>query len=301
MSLCLLAGRAVGALVLATLLPLPQHPALGRGPASVPLEQPLLARGGGFGGGGFGGGGGGGGFGRGDGGFGAGRSGFQDGYGAGGFNRGASKPSGGWAHAVDDRAPAPSLDGGWQRPNGGNGSWADRDSGWKGGNTGSGWRGGDGDGNRTATVNSNWNRNVNGNSVNVSPGWVRPGWGYARPWAVGWYGGFAEPAWGWWGPSAALWGVSTLATAAVINDAVSTAINDSVTTIVVPNSGYQLFFGTVLPSGSQGVTFMVVAGGVPYNLSADCVLGTIDGLNPSDLGQAELLNAACQVAFGVVT
>jgi hypothetical protein len=278
-------GRA-GLLLLATLLPLAQLPALAAGAAPAPpsLESGLLARGGGFGGGGFGGGGfGGGGFGRGDGGFGGGRSGLQDGGGDGGFNRGAARPSGGWANSVDDRAPAPSLDGGWHRSGSAAGSWADRGA------------------NRTATVSSSWNRDVNVNAINVSPGWARPGWGYARPWNVGWYGGFGAPVWGWLGPSAALWGVSTLATAAVINDAVSSAINDSVTTIVVPNSGYQLLFGTVLPSGSQGVTFVVVAGGVPYSLSADCVVGTINGLNPSDLAQAELLNAACQVAFGAVT
>jgi len=90
MSLCLLAGRAVGALVLATLLPLPQRPALalGRGPASVPLEQPLLARGGGFGGGGFGGGGGGGMRGGGD-------SGGGRGAASGGGSRGESRGGGG--------------------------------------------------------------------------------------------------------------------------------------------------------------------------------------------------------------
>jgi hypothetical protein len=156
--------------------------------------------------------------------------------------------------------------------------------------------------NRNVDINRNvdWNRQVNIGDVNLRPGWARPGWGYARPWNTGWYGLYA-PAWGWWDASASLWGVSTLATAAVINTSVTVAINDNDTTILVPNSGYQLLYGTVLPSGSQAITFVTVADGVPYSLNADCVLGTINGLNPSTLGQAELLNAACQVAYGAVT
>jgi len=135
--------------------------------------------------------------------------------------------------------------------------------------------------------------------VNLSPGWARPGWGYARPWSYGWYGGWATPAWGWWGASAALWGVSTLATAAVINAAVDTAVASNTTYIVVPQTNYQLLFGTVQPVGSQGVSFLVQADdGSTYNLSADCNAGTIDGVAPNSAAQAELLNAACQVAYG---
>ena len=66
-------------------------------------------------------------------------------------------------------------------------------------------------------------------------------------------------------------------------------------------TAYQLLYGTVQPSGSQGVTFVVEANGVPYSLSADCGLGTINGANPSTAAQAELLNAACQVAYGAVS
>jgi hypothetical protein len=73
-------------------------------------------------------------------------------------------------------------------------------------------------------VNRNWNRNVDINRVNLYPGWARPGWGVARPWNYGWYGGWATPTWGWWGARAAAWGVATLATAAIINDAVDDAV-----------------------------------------------------------------------------
>jgi hypothetical protein len=148
-------------------------------------------------------------------------------------------------------------------------------------------------------VNSNWSRNWNVNNVNLSPGWARPGWGYARPWGTGWYGGWATPGWGWWGANAALWGISTLASAAVINAAVDAAVSSNTTYIVVPQTNYQLLFGTVQPVGSQGVTFLVQADdGSTYNLTADCNAGTIDGVAPNSAAQAELLNAACQVAYG---
>ena len=151
-------------------------------------------------------------------------------------------------------------------------------------------------------VNSNWSRNWNVNNVNLSPGWARPGWGYARPWGTGWYGGWATPGWGWWGANAALWGISTLASAAVINAAGDTAVSSNTTYIVVPQTNYQLLFGTVQPVGSQGVSFLVQAdNGSTYNLTADCNAGTIDGVAPNSAAQAELLNAACQVAYGTAS
>jgi hypothetical protein len=317
------------ALALVLVLPLPQlaaqaalnldrtaEQAIDRARADQALQ---LARGGGGGGGrggGFGGGGGAGG----------GRSGFQGSGGAGGFSRGSTRPSGGWAGSVGDRAPSPGLGQGGDRSSFSGNRSGQLNSGDRS-FTGSGSlntnRGVDGsrnlnvDGNRNlnvdgsrnlngqrnwnATVNSNWNRDVNINNVNLSPGWARPGWGYARPWGTGWYGGWATPAWGWWGASAAAWGLASLTTAAVINAAVNDAVSSNATYIVVPNTAYQLLYGTVQPSGSQGVTFVVEANGVPYSLSADCGVGTLNGVNPSTAAQAELLNAACQVAYGAVS
>ena len=149
-------------------------------------------------------------------------------------------------------------------------------------------------------VNRNWNRNVNLNNVNLYPGWARPGWGVARPWAYGWYGGWATPTWGWWGARAAAWGVATLATAAIINDAVDDAVNAHNSYIVVPNTNYQLLYGTVQPSSSDSVSFVVQANGNDYQLTANCNQGTINGQEPSNASEAELLNAACQVAYGSV-
>jgi hypothetical protein len=155
-------------------------------------------------------------------------------------------------------------------------------------------------GNRNVNVNVNrsWNRQVNINTVNLRPGWARPGWGVARPWNWGWYGGWSQPPWGWWAANAALWGIASLATAAMINNAVNNAISTNVSYIVVPNSGYQLQFGSVQPSGEATVSFVATANGTSYQLSADCNAGLLNGLPPASQPEAELLNAACQVAFG---
>jgi len=104
--------------------------------------------------------------------------------------------------------------------------------------------------------------------VNLYPGWARAGWGLARPWNTGWYGGWSTPSWGWWGARAAAWGIGTLATAAIINDAVDDAIDDQVSYIVVPNSNYQLLYGTVTPAGGSSVTFDVTDNGTSYRLTA---------------------------------
>jgi hypothetical protein len=151
---------------------------------------------------------------------------------------------------------------------------------------------------RNVDINPNWDRRVDLNNVNVRPGWARPGWGVARPWNYGWYGGWSTPTWGWWGARAAAWGVGTLATAAIINDAVNNAVDNNTTYIVVPNSNYQLLFGSVQPSGTSAISFAVTDGGSTYQLTADCQSGLLSGQEPQSAAEAELLNAACQVAFG---
>ena len=132
------------------------------------------------------------------------------------------------------------------------------------------------------------------------PGWARPGWGYARPWNYGWYGGWATPSWNWWGPRAAAWGIASLTTAAVINAAVNEAVNDHVSYIVIPNSNYQLMYGTVAPGGTDVVNFEVFMGDTPITMRADCRRGTLNGNTPNTRGEAELMHAACQVAYGNV-
>ena len=114
----------------------------------------------------------------------------------------------------------------------------------------------------------------------------------------GWYGGWSTPPWGWWGVRSAAWGLRTLASAAVINNAVNDAIAASQTTIVVPDTTYQLYFNSVQTSGDQVVYFVVSDGVESRQISADCSSGTLAGQEPADASEAQLLNAACQVAFG---
>ncbi|MFN6133924.1 MAG: hypothetical protein ACK46L_13665 [Synechococcaceae cyanobacterium] len=262
---------------------------------------------GGGGGGMRGGGGGGGGFSgsgmRGGGGVsGGGLSRPQTGFGGGGgFSRGDLTPAGGFSQGDRlNRVGNPSLNRPATRPalsqpgigvggGGGLGSGVGRSDRVVSGS----WSG-----TRNVSVNPSWNRQVNINAVNRYPGWNRPGWGVARPWNWGWYGVAARPAWGWWGTNAAAWGITSLATAAVINNAVNNAINANTTTIVVPNSAYQLEFGTVQPTGETSVSFVATADGSSYQLTADCNAGLLNGLPPASAAEAELLNAACQVAFG---
>ena len=129
------------------------------------------------------------------------------------------------------------------------------------------------------------------------PGWVRPGWGLARPWRTGWYGSWSRPPWGWWGGRSLAWGVGSLATTAAIASAVNAAIEASQPTIVVADSGYNLHYPTVAPSGEQSVRFTASTGEQTFEATADCDAGTLNGREPTSAAQAELVNAACQVAF----
>ncbi len=255
--------------------------------------------GGGVSGGGFSGGGFSGGSGASRGGAGRAQTGFQP---AGtGLDRGSGRPTGGWSNQVANPQARPSLD----RPAASPGGWsgtsqtpASRPAG--GPRPGPGGGPGAGPANRPAPrpVGRTWTHPVNINSINVHPGWARPGWGLARPWTTGWYGGWSTPPWGWWGARAALWGIGSLASAAAINNAVNQAIDAQTTTIVVPQSDYQLLYGSVQPSGNGTIRFAVNANGSTYQLTADCNAGLLNGVDPASAAEAQLLNAACQVAFG---
>ena len=96
----------------------------------------------------------------------------------------------------------------------------------------------------------------------------------------------------------AAWGLRTLATAAVINNALNDAIAATQTTIVVPDTTYQLYFNSVQTSGDQVEYFVITDGVESRQISADCSSGTHGGQEPSDASDAQLLNAACQVALG---
>jgi hypothetical protein len=97
-----------------------------------------------------------------------------------------------------------------------------------------------------------------------------------------------------------MWGISTLATASIINNAVDNAVDANTQYIVVPNTSYQLLFGSVQPVGDRTITFITTAGDTSYQLNADCERGLLEDQTPQTVDEAELLNAACQVAFGSV-
>lgn len=149
-------------------------------------------------------------------------------------------------------------------------------------------------------VNPHWNRIANVNRASLFPGWARPGWGALRPWDKGWYGDRTFTPWTWLGARSRAWGVTSLASRASINKAIDNAINAYIPYIVVPKTNYKLLYGTELPSGNDSVSFVVQSNSIDYRLNANCKKGTINGREPSNLQEAELLHAACQVAYGPV-
>ena len=142
---------------------------------------------------------------------------------------------------------------------------------------------------RRQAVN-NWDRYGNG--------WYSGNnWYNNRPWNSGWYGGSYYNNWGWYPGRAAAWGVASMATFGVINSLVNTAQSNEVSYIVVPESEYSLYYPSVTATGDT-VTFEADDGDSTARFYADCRQGTINGGTPNNGNEAQLLNAACQVAFG---
>lgn len=137
------------------------------------------------------------------------------------------------------------------------------------------------------------------NNFYAYPGWARSrGWYVSRPWGGGWYGGWSSPPWGWWVGQSVVWGVTTLTTAAILNNAIDRAIERRQTVIVVPNTSWQLYYGTVKPIAQNGVIFAAYNGNGTFEMEADCKAGLLNGEVPSSASEAQLINAACQVTFG---
>ena len=165
-----------------------------------------------------------------------------------------------------------------------------------------GWDGGRGVGsfdndrfNRQVNLENNfYNRNVGG----WNNGWADGGYWGSRPWGYGWYN-WRPNSWGWWGGSSLGWGIAALAGAEVITALVNDAATQQSPVIDVPDSDYQLNYGTVDSVGSGGANFSyAVAGSPSVKGAANCQQGLLDGQVPSTAAQAQLLNAACQVAYG---
>jgi hypothetical protein len=144
-----------------------------------------------------------------------------------------------------------------------------------------------------------WNQPVT--ARRQQPSWARHDWQRRRPWSHGWYGiGWQNnvPTWGWWRPQAASWGIRNLASAAEINKSVSEAIDAKKNAIPVAGSSYQLMYGSLTVPNDRTVTFVVERNGRSFSMDADCQAGSLNGTVPNDAAEAQLLHAACQVAFG---
>jgi hypothetical protein len=92
--------------------------------------------------------------------------------------------------------------------------------------------------------------------------------------------------------------VAGLATGAAITSLVNAAADQQSTTIVVPQTSFQLDFGSVESVGNAGVSFNYSVNGTTLMGAANCQDGLLNGQIPGDADQAQLLNAVCQVAYG---
>ena len=147
--------------------------------------------------------------------------------------------------------------------------------------------------NRNINVNNNfYSRDYNG----WNRSWSNGGYWNNRPWNAGWFDSASR--WGWWGGSAAAWGVAGLATGAMIGGLVNAASAQQSPIIVVPNTSYELNYGSVEAVGSYGVSFNYLVDGTQLMGAANCQQGLLNGQIPNNVTQAQLLNAVCQVAYG---
>ena len=119
------------------------------------------------------------------------------------------------------------------------------------------------------------------------PGWAGGGYWGARPWTTGWYGA-APLAW---------WGTAAVVSTAAVTSAVNAAVAQQTVWIVVPQTSLQLNYASVAAVGNGGVSFTYQRNGVSQGASGDCRGGLLNGVPAAGEG-AQLLNAACQVAYG---
>lgn len=151
------------------------------------------------------------------------------------------------------------------------------------------------DNQRNININNNfYNRPYNGWHTN----WTNGGYWNHRPWNTGWYV-WAPASWGWWNGSAAAWGLAGLATGVAITSLVDNAANQQSPIILVPETEYQLNYGSVEAVGTQGASFSYsLAGGATLQGAVNCKQGLLNGQVPQTAANAQLVNAVCQVAFG---
>ena len=145
---------------------------------------------------------------------------------------------------------------------------------------------------------SNTRRDAVNNWDRYGNGWYSgSSWYNNRPWNNGWYGGSYYNNWRWYPGQAAAWGLAGMATFATINNLVNSAQTSQVSYIEVPNSDYSLYYPTLTATGDV-VSFEADNGYDTLRFNANCRDGTLNGGAPLNANEAQLLNAACQVAFG---
>ncbi len=145
---------------------------------------------------------------------------------------------------------------------------------------------------------SNTRRDAVNNWDRYGNGWYSgSSWSNNRPWNNGWYGGSYYNNWRWYPGQAAAWGLAGMATFGTINSLVNSAQSSQVSYIEVPNSDYSLYYPSVTATGDV-VSFEADNGYDTVRFNANCRDGTLNGGAPLNANEAQLLNAACQVAFG---
>lgn len=125
--------------------------------------------------------------------------------------------------------------------------------------------------------------------------WAKPAYRNSRR---GWYNSSTYRGWGWWGSRSAAWDYGALAAGALIGTAIASAQRSQAPTIIVPDSSDQLDYRSVQAETENGIRFLVRRDGVTYQMDADCHDGEPNGYAPNNLSEAQLLNAACQIAYG---
>lgn len=146
---------------------------------------------------------------------------------------------------------------------------------------------------------NHWNRPCGGlgcDRRSWGPRWTRHCSGLGcdpRTWS---WSGYRN--WGWWSQRSAAWEIGGLAAGAVIAAAVDSARASNQPMVVVPGSSYRIDYNSVQASTSNDIRFLVNRNGVTYQMDADCEDGELNGYAPNNAAEAQLLNAACQIAYG---
>ncbi|MEB3207611.1 MAG: hypothetical protein VKK63_01700 [Synechococcus sp.] len=88
-----------------------------------------------------------------------------------------------------------------------------------------------------------------------------------------------------------------MASAAAITNSVNAAAAQQSTVIVVPQTGLQLNYASVKAIDPDSVSFTWTNGALSQAASGNCRQGILNGA-PATAANANLLNAACVVAYG---